>query len=346
MVSVSQFRLFPGHSVNLAVWGFSQLPDILAGTPLEPMAESLSHQSDRIFSDRPHGDRFRWEAAVRDLPDIPVTATYLNADTVMAVSQQPPGEEVMAQLYRSMQALHPWRKGPFDLFGMLIDAEWRSCLKWSRLTPHLSSLNGRVVLDVGSGNGYYLYRMLGAGASVAIGVDPTQLFLAQFKAVNHYLGQPRAVLLPLKIDDLTQRASGMSISGFDTVFSMGVYYHRRDPQSHLRTLWGFLRPGGELVLETLVIEDQDEGMLQPEKRYARMRNVWCVPSISLLTRQLLTTGFTSVRVVDVTSTTVAEQRSTAWMRFESLDNCLDPTDPTRTVEGYPAPVRACLIARR
>ncbi len=57
-------------------------------------------------------------------------------------------------------------------------------------------------------------------------------------------------------------------------------------------------------------------------------------------------GFTDVRCVDVSHTTVEEQRSTEWMRFQSLGDFLDPSDPTRTVEGLPAPMRAVIVGRK
>jgi len=71
-----------------------------------------------------------------------------------------------------------------------------------------------------------------------------------------------------------------------------------------------------------------------------------VPRVAQLSSWLEAAGFTSVRLVDVTATTTAEQRSTPWMTFESLAEALDPADPQRTVEGYPAPVRAALLAAR
>ncbi|MCK5863518.1 MAG: DUF1698 domain-containing protein, partial [Marinobacter adhaerens] len=50
--------------------------------------------------------------------------------------------------------------------------------------------------------------------------------------------------------------------------------------------------------------------------------------------------------VDVTPTTTDEQRSTDWMRFNSLQDFLDPNDPSKTVEGYPGPLRATVIAEK
>jgi tRNA (mo5U34)-methyltransferase len=34
------------------------------------------------------------------------------------------------------------------------------------------------------------------------------------------------------------------------------------------------------------------------------------------------------------------------MRFESLEQALDPNDRQRTIEGLPAPVRAVVVGRR
>jgi len=48
-------------------------------------------------------------------------------------------------------------------------------------------------------------------------------------------------------------------------------------------------------------------------------------------------------VVDVSPTTPDEQRTTDWMTFHSLKDFLDPDDPTRTIEGYPGPIRATLV---
>jgi len=98
-------------------------------------------------------------------------------------------------------------------------------------------------------------------------------------------------------------------------------------------------------LETLVVEGNDSAMIIPEDRYAKMRNVWFIPSTQTLRRMLARAGFSEISIVDVTATTTTEQRSTKWMTFESLANFLDPADSSRTIEGYPAPIRAIAIAR-
>jgi tRNA (mo5U34)-methyltransferase len=136
-----------------------------------------------------------------------------------------------------------------------------------------------------------------------------------------------------------------NLQAFDTVFSMGVFYHRRSPFSHLTELRSCLRRGGQLVLETLVIDAGPDQVLVPESRYAKMRNVWFIPSPQTLVSWMKRAGFRDIRLVDVTQTTTDEQRSTAWMQFESLADFLDPHDFSRTVEGYPAPCRATVTAK-
>jgi tRNA (mo5U34)-methyltransferase len=138
----------------------------------------------------------------------------------------------------------------------------------------------------------------------------------------------------------------VKIEAFDVVFSMGVLYHRTSPIDHLQTMCGTLRGGGQLVLETLVIDSGRAEVLVPENRYAKMRNVWFIPSPEMLIRWLRRTGYANISIVDISTTTTAEQRQTPWMKFESLADFLDPTDPKRTLEGYPSPTRAVVTAHK
>ncbi|MFA7522362.1 MAG: tRNA 5-methoxyuridine(34)/uridine 5-oxyacetic acid(34) synthase CmoB [Halothiobacillaceae bacterium] len=285
-----------------------------------------------------HGDWPRWLAAVGRLPERPVGATnHLDRDAITAMADS----QVLPGLEATLRDLIPWRKGPYDLFGVAIDTEWRSDLKWDRLVDHIQPLAGRRVLDIGSGNGYHLWRMLGAGADFALGVEPSWVFVAQFHAVAHLLGETRAGIVPTTLERFPQRPR------FDSVFSMGVLYHRRDPFTHLGELKACLRPGGELVLETLVVEGDATTILTPADRYAGMRNVWFLPSPIAVTGWLKRMGFVAVELVDVTVTTEAEQHYSEWVgQRQSLVDFLDPDDPSRTREGLPAPRRAIFTARR
>jgi tRNA (mo5U34)-methyltransferase len=301
------------------------LPDDLAA--LTPLVASRLHPD-------AHGDLPRWLAAMERLPVLPVDRVSFGARVTV---DGPAAPAQRARLREALMALHPWRKGPFALFGVLIDSEWRSDWKWRRVAPHLQPLTGHRVLDVGGGNGYFGWRMLEAGARQVVGVDPTLLFCLQHRAINRYVASIANQVLPLRFEELPH-------AEFDSVFSMGVIYHRRDPAEHARRLYRHTRPGGQAVVETLVVTG--DRALEPRPRYARMRNVWTVPTAALLQTWLSDAGFAEVRIVDVTPTTLAEQRATAWMPFESLAGALDPNDPARTVEGYQAPLRAVAVGRR
>lgn len=319
---------------------YASLYQTLEDSPLAAWLPSLPAQVEAALAPQSHGDLPAWQALLAGLPQVRPSRIGLGGGTVTIGVPADCGAATRAALEDALRALHPWRKGPFSLFGIHIDSEWRSDWKWARLQPHITPLAGRRVLDVGCGNGYYCLRMAGEGAALVVGIDPTLRYVCQFAALRHFLDDVPVHVLPLGIESLPR-----GLAGFDTVFSMGVFYHRRSPLDHLLELRGCLRPGGELVLETLVIEGEEGQALVPRGRYARMRNVWFIPSGPTLTAWLQRCGYREARLVDVTPTTTAEQRATDWMHFQSLADFLDPDDHSRTIEGYPAPRRAIFVAQ-
>ncbi|ATZ11817.1 tRNA 5-methoxyuridine(34)/uridine 5-oxyacetic acid(34) synthase CmoB [Erwinia amylovora] len=318
---------------------FANFYQLIAKSPLSHWLETLPAQLAAWQRESLHGHFKNWDRSVEYLPGlIPESLDLLHGVTADSSQLSPRQREGIEKLLRNLM---PWRKGPFSLYGVNIDTEWRSDWKWDRVLPHISSLAGRTVLDVGCGSGYHLWRMLGAGAHLVVGIDPMQLFLCQFEAVRKLLGNDqRAHLLPLGIEQLPD------LKAFDTVFSMGVLYHRRSPLDHLCQLKNQLVSGGELVLETLVIDADDQQVLVPGERYAQMRNIYFIPSAGALKNWLEKCGFVDVRIVDHSFTSTDEQRRTSWMTSESLAEFLDPDDATKTVEGYPAPLRAVLVATK
>ena len=287
-----------------------------------------------------HGDLGKWIAAIDALPA--ATNPCLTGRTDRIEIRGPHLERADVEAVNAaLMQLRPWRKGPFNIGQFEIDAEWRSDQKWDRLAPHLQDISGRRVLDVGCGNGYYALRMHLAGAAHVIGIDPTLLFVAQFAALQKLSAVEDVCVLPLRMEELP-----LEDAFFDTTFSMGVLYHRRNPWSHLSELRNSLRSGGELVLETLILPGDDESVLEPAGRYARMRNVWHLPTIAALKSWLTEAGFDGIRVADVTATTTSEQRTTAWMPFESLAEALHPSNAALTIEGLPAPTRVLIICEK
>ena len=307
------------------------------GTPLEPWLESLEDAVNEGLSPLRYGDLPRWRQALESLPDLTPQRVVLDRAEVGCEGIITPQEK--DQLTFALQGLHPWRKGPFDLFGVTIDTEWRSDWKWNRLLPGLLPLKGKRVLDVGCGSGYHCWRMRGVGAAEVVGIDPTPLFVLQFKAVQRYLAMPDIFVLPLGLERVPA-----GLRAFDTVFSMGILYHRRSPFDHLQELRDTLCSGGQLILETLVVDGGENTVFTPPGRYARMGNVWCLPSVPTLIGWLEKIGFKQPELIDCTKTTTQEQRSTDWMTFHSLEQFLDPDNHDLTIEGHPAPQRAIITA--
>ncbi len=301
--------------------------------------DGLQVQIEQALSLSQHGDLKDWLETLEHLPRVDPSTPILTQQRVQSNCASTLAPTTNKNIQTLLQKLHPWRKGPYDILGIHIDSEWRSDLKWARLCEHIKPLTGKTVLDIGCGNGYHCWRMAGAGARTVIGIDPTLLSVVQFHAIKHFIGNLPVFVLPLGIEHIAGK-----ISGFDSVFSMGVLYHRRSPIDHLLEIKELLKNGGELVLETLVIEGDLGHILVPEHRYAKMRNVWFLPSCATLKSWLKRCGFKNVRLVDINQTTTAEQRTTAWMRFHSLSDFLDPDNPDLTCEGLPAPKRAIFLA--
>ncbi len=312
--------------------------DAIKDTKLAPWAELLPAQIERGLSHQRFGDLADWIEALEQLPLLPTDDVDLS-QSVSLRSRSPIGEKAEQQVRSALSKLIPWRKGPYHIHGTHIDTEWRSDWKWDRVLPHLAPLKNRTILDVGCGNGYHCWRMLGEGASRVVGIDPSPRFVVQFHMVKQYMKEAPVDLLPVGIEELPA-----NLQAFDTTFSMGVLYHRKSPIDHLRELKASLKPGGQMVLETLVIEGDLGEVLVPEGRYAKMNNVWFLPSCETLLSWMRKCGFKNPRVVDVNQTTTEEQRSTEWMKFHSLPEFLDPQNDQLTSEGHPAPIRAVFVA--
>jgi len=303
------------------------------------LADFFKNSVDRAFNETSNGNLPHWIDAYKKLPQLTPAKLATNCDAPYATGDI--DDTTKALLLSSLHQLHPWRKGPFELFDIFIDAEWRSDWKWNRLAQHIDSWGGQNVLDIGCGNGYHSFRIAAQGARSVTGIDTSLLSIMQFKTLQKYFRQDNLDIFPVGIQDMPD-----NIPLFDTVLSMGVLYHRKDHREHLEKIKSLLQPGGTAVIETLIIDGNSSECLLPEKRYAMMKNVYALPSVALLEEWLKQAGFCDIRILDITVTSTEEQRSTEWMKFHSLSNFLNSTDPSKTVEGYPAPIRAMLIAHK
>lgn len=317
---------------------FNQFYQQIATNRLSHWLNTLPAQLSHWHENNLHGEFKHWQKTLDALPVVGANSSTDITNTVKVGELGDLDQGQFKRLENLMKKFKPWRKGPYHIHGLHIDTEWRSDFKWDRLSEHISDLSDKYVLDIGCGSGYHLWRMRGAGAKFVVGIDPTQLFLMQFNAIKHFIDDKQVHLLPLGVEQLPE------LKAFDTVFAMGVLYHRRSPIDFLYQLKAQLVKGGELVLETLIVDGDENTVLVPGERYAKMRNVWFLPSEKSMCAWLERCGFSNVRVVNTDITALDEQRKTEWIDTESLQDFLDPNDNSKTIEGYPAPKRAIFIA--
>ncbi len=297
-------------------------------------------QDKREFLDHAKGNFQRFKTVVEELPDLNPSTVDLDEIAVRIGTCADISTDDKKKVYQGLKDLCPWRKGPFNLFGIDIDTEWQSWIKWDRLVPHLPCLEGKKILDIGSSNGYYMFRLAAYNPLFVLGLEPQSSFYFQYLAVQKYLRQENVFCLPVPYNQLP-----MMDGYFDLVFCMGILYHRKSPIEMLKQIHDSLSRGGEIVLENLVLDGRENLCLFPHDRYAKMRNVFFIPDLSAMESWLARAGFKDIRCVDVSPTSLEEQRKTDWIQTESLTDFLDPDDPTKTIEGYPAPVRAVFMAR-
>ncbi|MDD5549543.1 MAG: tRNA 5-methoxyuridine(34)/uridine 5-oxyacetic acid(34) synthase CmoB [Sulfurovaceae bacterium] len=235
--------------------------------------------------------------------------------------------------------LKPWRKGPFKIGNLFIDSEWQSFIKYNLLKPHFD-IKDKVVGDIGCNNGYYLFRMLEEKPKKLVGFDPSNLFFTQFSFINHF------VKSDIVYELLGVEHVGMYEYKFDTLFCLGVLYHRSDPIATLKSLYQGLNSGGELILDTFIIDGEEDIALTPLDRYSKIPNVYFVPTVNALKNWCHRAGFNEIELLEIKITDLEEQRKTSWIDSQSLEDFLDPINSQLTVEGYPAPKRAYIKAKK
>lgn len=242
--------------------------------------------------------------------------------------------EEQEQIRENLRAFMPWRKGPFSVFGLDVDAEWRSEKKWERLEDFLPDLEGKVIADIGCNNGYYMLRMADHTPAFVLGFEPSVQHYYCFKALNAMAGQTN-----LDIDLLGVEHLSLFVETFDVVFLMGIIYHRASPVDTLRDILTSLKPGGSLILETQGIPGELPVALFPDKTYAKVPGTYFVPTGPCLINWMQKAGFVDIDLFCSHPMSDGEQRKTEWMEFESYKDFLDPDNPEMTIEGYPAPHR-------
>ena len=276
--------------------------------------------------------------AIDNLPTLQVKKYSLN-DTIEIELEESFSKEYLAQIEEVAKLMLPWRKGPFKIDSLFIDTEWRSFIKYNLLEPHFN-LKDKIVGDIGCNNGYYLFRMLEHKPKKLVGFDPSPLVFMQFEFINKFIQSDiKYELLGIEHVELYEHK-------FDTLFCLGVLYHRSDPIGSLKSLFKALNSGGELILDTFMIDGEDDICLTPKDRYSKIPNIYFIPTVNALKNWCFRAGFKDIEVLEIKATNLEEQRKTNWINSQSLNDFLDPNNPTQTVEGYPAPKRVYIKAKK
>ncbi|MDR1284735.1 MAG: tRNA 5-methoxyuridine(34)/uridine 5-oxyacetic acid(34) synthase CmoB [Campylobacteraceae bacterium] len=267
--------------------------------------------------------------AIDRLPDFETSITF---GDIFKINIKNFDKKYEQQIKDTAISLRSWRKGPFQIENLFIDAEWKSFIKYNLLRPHFD-LNGKKVADIGCNNGYYLFKMLENNPKKLIGFDPVSLFWCQFDFINHFAKTDILYEL-LGVEDLPDYKEK-----FDVIFCLGVLYHRSDPLGCLKSLFNGLEKDGELFLDTFMIDGDEDMALCPKESYSKISNVYFIPTVNALKNWCERVGFSKFEVLAKRPTDVTEQRKTEWILGQSLEDFLDPNDNSKTIEGYPSPKR-------
>ena len=265
-------------------------------------------------------------------------STDLHESTIEANFPESVDYEELKEICRSLIS---WRVGPYQLGSLTLDTEWRSFMKWSRISPLIPQQAGMRIADVGCSNGYFLYKLSTLQPEIAIGFDPVERCWLQYALLQSILNVPNLAFVPMGL-----LALDAFPDFFDFTLCMGVLYHQRDQALAVRKLYEATRSGGHALLESLVVDREGALVITPPDRYAKMRNAWTIPSPTLLEKLFRDAGFKDVYVHRFGPLTTEEQRRTELAPFESLADFLDPLDPSRTIEGHPAPHTAAVVGRK
>ena len=116
----------------------------IADSRLHPWLDQFKQAVNDRMADYTHGNLSDWIKLLKQLPDITPDHIEL-ASKVEIGSASQLSETEQQELKQLLMKFHPWRKGPFHLFGQHIDTEWRSDWKWDRLKDQISPLVAMVI---------------------------------------------------------------------------------------------------------------------------------------------------------------------------------------------------------
>ena len=287
-----------------------------------------------------HGNLNKWIKILNSLPIIPTNYLDYFGSSITIGEKDEINEVQIKTLEKELLKLSPWRKGPFNIFGLEIDSEWRSDKKWQRIQSHLPNIKGMKIADIGCSNGYYSYKLLGLKPDLIVGMDKTALYVMQFLALKFYTKQiQELVVLPCSSEEFDFKKIN-----FDLVLSMGILYHSKNPCNHLNSLKQLVKKNGYIILETIISNLPDNIDVNKNQTYAGMKNIGTIFTKKNLNDLMISNGFKNIEIVNDSFTDSSEQRSTKWMNGKSLREFILPNG--NTLEGYPPVCRSIFVAQK
>ena len=287
-----------------------------------------------------HGNLEQWKNILTKLPDIRTNYLDFSKECIQIGNPKEINLSQLKILEKGLLNLRPWRKGPFNIFGLEVDSEWRSEKKWQRIEDYLPKIKGMRIGDIGCSNGYYSYKLLKLEPELIVGMDKTSLFIIQFLATKFYAKQiQELIILPCSSEEFNPE-----FIDFDLLLSMGILYHAKNPSNHLASLQRLVKKNGYIILETIISNLKQNINIEKNQTYAGMSNIGTIFTKDNIIKLLNVSGFKNVQVINDSFTDRSEQRTTRWMQGKSLsDFILSNGD---TIEGYPPVCRTIFIAQK
>ena len=107
---------------------YQNLLSWLEDSPLSGWGEKLPALLKMQLRPERWGDMSSWQECLDKLPELdPINTDFTKGVSIGDPSLMDKGRR--QQLQATLMALHPWRKGPYELFGLNVDTEWRSDCK-------------------------------------------------------------------------------------------------------------------------------------------------------------------------------------------------------------------------
>lgn len=287
-----------------------------------------------------HGNKELWKDILLSLPAIESPIFKVEDGIINIGSKNDIGTKDFDKLKNLLLELSPWRNGPYNLFGIDIDSEWKSYMKWDRLKDNIPNLKNKNICDIGCNNGYHMMRALEASPNLIVGFDRTPLYIIQFLIFKYYLKHINNIFaLPIPFEDYD-----VEEILFDIVFLFGVLYHKKNPFSFLNSIKEKMSSGGYIIIETLVSDSSRDIEIEKGKTYVGMHNIYTIYTEDNFISNLSEQDFINIKCIDRSKTYSIEQRSTEWMNSHSLENFM--ISDNQTIDGYDRPSRAIFIAQK